>query len=169
MSRVAITEDESPILPKYVSKAMTPPSTLTNYFKVKERPAVTMATSSDATSEGGSEDDSSRKRKQREDSSGSNNDSMDTDSAPKDFAALSGKKPLQDSNSKADHSGTSIITPMKKKQKQASILNVFQKVSVKKVEKKVELMVCPICSKEFPQGTMNKDLNKHVDKCLTAE
>eukprot|EP00057_Strongylocentrotus_purpuratus_P009593 XP_011664067.1 PREDICTED: protein strawberry notch homolog 1 isoform X3 [Strongylocentrotus purpuratus] len=178
VSKVIVTEDESPVQPKFVSKAMTPAPTLTSYFKVKEQPAVTKGTNPKTIEviidDNGQRDNSGKKRKHVDAvSDASSSESTQGDPGPKEFAAPSGKKPLQDiKNGSVLIPGSSLITspPVKKCKRQPSILNSFQKAGESKVEKKVEKkVVCPICAKELPRGTMNKDLNKHIDTCLAAQ
>ena len=57
------------------------------------------------------------------------------------------------------------------------ISNVLKQDVQKKVKKKKSVQktlneswlkpkICPICNKDFPAGTSNIDLNKHIDNCL---
>nr|XP_054771437.1 uncharacterized protein LOC129279369 [Lytechinus pictus] len=181
VSKVIIVEDEAPVQAKFVSKAMTPAPTLTSYFKVKEKP-VSMDSSSDSKEVSTDDDDvsggkgehcedGSRKKRKLGDAVSEPSSDGSTQEGPgsKEFAATSVKKPLQDSNNGSVlTSGSSRISapPVKKCKKQSSLLNSLQKGGEKKVEKRV---ICPICAKELPHGTMNKDLNKHIDACLAAQ
>ena len=56
--------------------------------------------------------------------------------------------------------------PPNKKAKQGNILQSLKKQKSIQEEKEKKQLCCPICSKEFDQGTSNVEINKHVDNCL---
>lgn len=57
----------------------------------------------------------------------------------------------------------SSVTMVTKRTKQTSIASMFAKQQTVKETK----MQCPICQKDMPSKTSNKEFNEHIDKCLS--
>ena len=147
-------EGESAVLQNLKSKATTPPITLRNFFKVKQRE------SSDSDSDSASPKTETKTELQSE--------AVDQNSSCKSkFFSKSGSNPnikngkQTKTNGKRTSSGNSGFE-RNKRQKQSALKNSFQN----NVKVKNATTSCPICRMEFESGTKNEDVNNHIDQCL---
>ena len=189
-----VEEAESPVNSKALSKALTPPVTIKNFFKPKSGEGVAQCDKRVSTVCNGAniqddecrivERNSSEKQiscpkavgqstsseskesfQNRTRSCGAKSDSAKASSSLKSrpVGSLSSKARgcLKRSSSRTEGSSS-------KRQKQASLIASFAKGSKGSTAAKLsaEKSLCPICSKSFPQGTGNTDINKHIDSCL---
>ncbi|XP_071949493.1 uncharacterized protein [Antedon mediterranea] len=141
-SILVLTEEPvSPVDAKYLSKAMTPPMTIKNFFK-----PLTGAVTKETIVNGVKEIESGKGTEALLCSASA--DSSSSVSLP----TIRQKRPLPNE--------TGMKSQPTKKPKQMSIQGSFNKQTESKI-------TCPMCEKVFGTGTSNADINKHIDNCLT--
>ncbi len=176
-----VQEDVAPVKPKCLSKALTPPITIKNFFK----PAVKGHDIGKKGSESESFKENGDIYHSRSECSKVNSDGE----VPSDYevqdAAQTGAESNKDTQSEKDSLEKPVLTskcakkgqkrtlndmfsktPAKKAKKQGNIMNLFAKQKTEKEPKDKKSSTCPICNKEFDRGAWNTDINNHIDNCL---
>ena len=143
----SVTEQPvSPVIPKCLQKATTPPVTIKNFFKKTSDVRSASETGVCGTSEDAACSHSAK-----------TSQTPSSSSKPQGTVTKPGSK-------RTFTSPTS--QPAAKKTKQNSIMASFARQKSKGAEEKERELKCPICNKVFEVGTVNAEINQHVDNCL---
>lgn len=160
---VTVIEPETPVNRKTLTKALTPPVTIKNFFKPTAKPDNNTQENSENQDNSENSESSTSKSVKHETKSANLKvkGAVDENSSPKHNPLTATNKGI-----KRTASSSSLSSSVAKKPKQSSIMASFVKQTVKQEEKKIKALTCPICNIVFEQGTTNQDLNTHIDNCI---